>query len=217
MDKVFELKFIKANSHYIKVVAFAVIGAVIGGALVAIIQPQVSIAPSTLVPSEEMVVQSETKVSKPVRLKIPAVEIDTSFEGSLGLNADQTVEVPDSYEEVGWYEYGPRPGELGPAVVLGHVDSYEGPAVFFRLGQTTIGDIVEIEREDGSVAKFEITEITRREQSDFPTEAVYGDIDHAGLRLITCTGTFNRGQQLYSHNLIVFAKLIEDIPLQIEN
>lgn len=196
-----------ANSHYGRVVAFAILGVLAGLVLVTVV-PQTTEAPTQsagTAPTEQPI-----EVAAPIRLRIPSVGIDTAFSEALGVNPDQTVEVPDSYETVGWYEHGPRPGELGPAVVLGHVDSYEGPAVFFRLGQTDVGDMVEIERSDGSVAVFEITELVQREQSNFPTEAVYGDIDHAGLRLITCSGTYDRGKQVYSHNLIVFAELIED-------
>jgi hypothetical protein len=147
--------------------------------------------------------------SEPVRLRIPAVRIDTTFEGGMGLNADKTVQVPDSFTEVGWYKYGPTPGELGPAVILGHVDSKDGPAVFWSLGQLEAGDEVLVDRADGSVARFVVTELKRVDQDEFPTREVYGDVEHAGLRIITCSGVYNRGVQRYSHNLIVFAKLAE--------
>ena len=145
--------------------------------------------------------------AEPVRLSIPALGIDTAFEAPLGLNEDNTIEVPNSFEAVGWYQYGPTPGELGPAVVLGHVDSYDGPAVFYSLGQLAPGDEIAIERQDGTTAVFTVTALERHEQSGFPTEKVYGDIDHAGLRLVTCSGTYDRETLRYSHNLIVFASL----------
>jgi sortase (surface protein transpeptidase) len=148
-------------------------------------------------------------LSAPKTLRIPAIDLETTFEGPLGLNYDQTVQVPDSYEQVGWYQYGPTPGELGPAVILGHVDSYQGPAVFFSLGQLEAGDEIFIDRVDGTVATFTVTHLERHSQKDFPTEKVYGDIDHAGLRLITCTGNYDRSVLRYTHNLIVFAELVE--------
>ncbi|MCA9361504.1 class F sortase [Candidatus Kaiserbacteria bacterium] len=147
----------------------------------------------------------------PTRLRIPKVNIDATFERPLGLNEDKTVEVPDSYTEVGWYKYGPTPGERGPAVILGHVDSYQGPAVFWSLGQLDVGDEILVDREDGTTAQFEVTKLERVAQSEFPTISVYGDIDHAGLRLITCTGIYDHGVERYSHNLIVFAKLKETV------
>lgn len=147
--------------------------------------------------------------SNPTKLRIPSLSIETEFEEPLGLNQDQTIQVPKSYDEVGWYQYGPTPGELGPAVILGHVDSYEGPAVFFSIGQLEPGDTIEIERTDGTTATFEVTALERYEQSGFPTELVYGDLNFAGLRLITCSGTYNHGTLRYSHNLVVFAKLVE--------
>lgn len=145
----------------------------------------------------------------PVRVRIPSVGIDAAFEGSLGLNPDQTIEVPESFTEVGWYGYGPTPGELGPAVILGHVDSYRGPAVFWSLGQLEVGNEIFVERADGTTVRFVVSELRRVDQDEFPTRDVYGDIDHAGLRVITCSGTYERGIQRYSHNLIVFARLAD--------
>ncbi len=146
--------------------------------------------------------------AEPMRIRIPAVGIDAAFETPLGLEENQEIQVPEGYETVGYYKYGPTPGELGPAVILGHVDSVAGPAVFFSLGQLEEGDEIEVEREDGTTATFAVTRLERHAQSGFPTREVYGDIDHAGLRLITCSGTFDRGAQRYSHNLIVFAELV---------
>lgn len=143
----------------------------------------------------------------PTRLVIPALNLDTTFVAPLGLNADQTVSVPDSYTEVGWYKNGSTPGEIGPAVILGHVDSVTGPAVFYSLGQLKAGDEIEITREDGSLAIFVVTELKRYPQSDFPTLAVYGSTEGSTLRLVTCSGVFNHGIQRYSHNLVVFAEL----------
>lgn len=145
--------------------------------------------------------------SAPIRLRVPAAHIDADFSAPLGLTPEQEVEVPKEYDRVGWYQYGPTPGELGPAAVFGHVDSHQGPAVFYSLGQVKTGDSVFIDREDGSVAEFEVTALQRVPQDDFPTERVYGNIDHAGLRLITCTGTYDRGELRYTHNLIVYAQL----------
>jgi len=148
--------------------------------------------------------------SVPVTLEIPRLKISTTFEGPLGLNPDGSIEVPESYEEIGWYSHGPTPGERGPAVVVGHVDSYKGPAVFFSLGQLKEGDDIFISREDGTTAHFQVTELGRygQGQAEFPTAKVYSDLPFAGLRLITCSGYFDRGAQRYSHNLVVFASLI---------
>lgn len=147
--------------------------------------------------------------SQPAFLSIPKLNIETTFEAPLGLNQDGTAQVPESYDKVGWYKNGPTPGELGPAVILGHVDSFEGPAVFFSLGQLKVGDDIFVTRADGSTAHFKVDEIERNEQIAFPTVKVYGDLNYAGLRLITCTGKFEKGEQRYSHNLIVYAKLME--------
>ena len=146
--------------------------------------------------------------SEPVLLRIPSLGIEAPFEGALFLDEAGAAQVPTFYDTVGWYGYGPTPGQLGPAVVLGHVDSYEGPAIFFSLGTLKPGDRVEIEREDGTVVIFAVTGMERVEQDTFPLERVYGNIPYAGLRLITCSGVYDRRTMRYSHNLIVYAKLI---------
>ena len=176
------------------------------------------LAPTTLhvepispAPAEEPTTTETAPVlpaSEPIAIDIPAVGIVADFEPSLGVNENRTIEVPDGFDTVGWYRYGPTPGELGPSVVLGHVDSFAGPAVFFSLGQLSPGDDIFIDREDGSSVHFVVTRLEQVEQDTFPTAQVYGDIDYAGLRLITCSGTFIRGEQRYTHNLIVFAELV---------
>lgn len=147
--------------------------------------------------------------SEPIKLSIPKINLDADFETPLGINDNREVETPKSFDQVGWYKYSPAPGLLGPAVVLGHVDSKIGPAVFFSLGQLEIGDDIFIYRSDSSVAHFKVDFLERYEQKEFPTEKIYGNINHAGLRLVTCSGIYLRGQQRYTHNLVVYARLVE--------
>lgn len=197
-----------ATRHYARVMAFAVLGAMVGGLLMYVFVGREVIAP--MVDDGGQALEQATSTfarSAPVHLRISAIGLDTSFVPPLGLNADKTVSVPDSYTEVGWYKNGATPGEIGASVILGHVDSYQGPAVFYSLGQLTKGDEIEVTREDGSVATFVVTDTERVAQDNFPTEKVYGAVNYAGLRLVTCTGIYNRGTLKYSHNLIVYAEL----------
>lgn len=179
------------------------LGAVLGAALVTNVVPATESAPH----EAPALPQITSEGPRPLRLSIPKLDIDAPFEEPLGITESGEVAVPEEYETVGWYQYGPPPGEFGPSVVLGHVDSHTGPAVFYSLGQLAKGDEIFIERDDGSVAVFSVTALERPSQDEFPTERVYGNIDHAGLRLITCTGTYDQSEERYSHNLIVFAKL----------
>jgi len=142
----------------------------------------------------------------PTRLRIPSLNVEANFGPTLGLTANQEVEVPVDYTEVGWYQHSPIPGNLGPAVVLGHVDSRTGPAVFYALGQLESGEEVVIQRSDGSEVVFEVTRSEVYDQDSFPTELVYGDIDHVGLRLVTCSGWYDREEGRYSHNRVVYAQ-----------
>ncbi len=151
--------------------------------------------------------------SEPVLLRIPSIGLVASFEEPLGLNADGTVKVPESFDKVGRYEHTPTPGEIGPAVILGHVDSFRGPAVFYSLGEVLIGDMIAVERNDGKIAIFEVSDIDFVKQDDFPGAKVYGTVDHSAIRLVTCSGDFNRDTNRYTHNLIVYGKLKRvDVP-----
>ena len=148
--------------------------------------------------------------SKPVSLGIPSIDVRSSLL-HLGQAADGTLEVPagERYNDAAWYRHSPTPGEVGPAILLGHVDSAaQGPSVFFRLGELQRGDRITVERADGSVADFEVDAVRRYPKDDFPTKLVYGDIDHAGLRILTCGGAFDEVSGHYLDNIVVFATLI---------
>ncbi|MFI5910816.1 class F sortase [Dactylosporangium sp. NPDC051541] len=147
--------------------------------------------------------------SVPVRLAIPAIGLDTSLM-SLGLNKDGTVEVPPVRTDApaGWYRNLRTPGEVGPAVILGHVDTaHDGPAVFYRLRELRPGDPVTVRRADGSVAVFVVERVVEVPKSDFPTEDVYGPVNYPALRLVTCGGTFDHLRHTYKGNTLVYARL----------
>ena len=152
----------------------------------------------------------ELAQSKPTTLDIPAIEVH-SVVRELGRTPEGTLETPEPgphYNDAAWYRHSPTPGELGPAILLGHVDSAsEGPSVFFRLGELRAGDRISVTREDGSVAKFLVDQVRRYPKDDFPTDLVYGDIDHAGLRILTCGGPFDEVAGHYLDNIVVFASL----------
>jgi hypothetical protein len=149
-------------------------------------------------------------VSEPLALSVPAIGVDSPLV-QLGRNADGTVEVPsldDPDARPGWFRDSPTPGALGPAIILGHVDSRRyGPGVFYRLGDLRPGDGVTVTRADGTVATFTVDAVRQVAKTDFPTLEVYGNLDHAGLRLITCGGEFDPDARSYESNVIVFASL----------
>ena len=206
------LKETMINRRYTRVAAFVVVVGVVVLAVGLMYHPQFFVgqveAPIQTATSSTQANGAVMAKSLPTRIKIPKIKLDAPFSAPLGLSANGEVEVPKDYVSVGYYKNGPTPGELGPAVVLGHVDSYQGPAVLFSLGQLEIGDEIAIERADGTVATFAVTEMERNEQSDFPTAKVYSNLNYAGLRLITCTGVYSHEKLRYSHNLIVYGKLV---------
>jgi Sortase domain len=142
--------------------------------------------------------------ARPVRLEIPSIGVDAPIV-PLGLNPDRTLEVPSDFGDTGWWSGGPRPGERGPAVIAGHVDSYTGPAVFFRLWELRPGAAVVVMRRDGSRARFSVLGSERYRKAEFPTSRVYGPTRGATLRLITCSGTFDRVSGHYLDNTVVYA------------
>ena len=142
----------------------------------------------------------------PLRLQIPAIGVDTTLI-PLGLKADRSLQTPPRGFPAGWYTGAVTPGEVGPAILLGHVDG-NGPAVFFRLHDLTTGDRVTVSRADGTKPVFRVVRLARYPKRAFPTALVYGPTATSTLRLITCGGTFNTQSGHYQDNLVVFADLI---------
>ena len=144
----------------------------------------------------------------PVRVQIPKIGVASSLD-RLGRAPDGTVEVPgpDRWDVPGWYELGPRPGELGSAVILGHVDSKRGPAVFFRLRELRRGDEIKVTRADGSSVRFVVQRTEQYDKQRFPTDEVYYPTLTSALRLVTCGGQFDHSTGHYRSNIIVFATL----------
>ncbi len=147
--------------------------------------------------------------SKPIQIDIPAIDVHSPVR-RVGLTAQGTLEVPAGqyYNDAAWYTASPTPGSLGPAIIVGHVDSADdGPSVFFDLGELRPDDKVLVTREDGQVATFRVDGLRRIPKDDFSTRLVYGDTSHAALRLITCGGTFDDATGHYVDNIVVFASL----------
>jgi len=140
-------------------------------------------------------------------VSIPAIGVSTNVL-RLGLNADGSLQVPATYDVAGWWAGGPTPGTLGPAVIVGHVDSTRGPAVFYLLRDLRPGDRVWVTREDGSRVGFAVQRVIQVPKVAFPTAQVYGPVPYPALRLITCGGAFNHETGHYLDNVIVFAEAI---------
>jgi LPXTG-site transpeptidase (sortase) family protein len=148
--------------------------------------------------------------SAPVSIGIPGIDVSAPVM-RVGLNADGTVQVPPlgDHNLTGWYEYGPAPGQRGPAVILGHVDSRTGISVFYYLKDLHAGDKVYVTLADGKVAGFAVDGVQKVAKDAFPTASVYGQADYPSLRLITCGGAFDRATGHYADNIIVYAHLIK--------
>lgn len=148
--------------------------------------------------------ENRAKTLEPVRINIPSLKISTNVSG-LDLNRDGILQVPKDPFEVGWYQRGPLPGNGGTALFVGHLDSETGRAIFWDLKKLKTGDLVEVERGDGTKLRYKVNFSTKYSQDSFPWDRVYSPEGESELRLITCTGTYNRKAGHYSENLVVFA------------
>ena len=139
----------------------------------------------------------------PSQLNISSLSISAPFE-ELGLNSDHTLEVPKNNMGVGWFVYGAKPGQIGAAVIVGHLDSAKGPAIFAHLSKIKPGDQIVITRDDGSIITYRVDSLAEYSQNNFPTKAIYAPVPYAAIRLITCSGVWNKKAGRYSQNLVVF-------------
>ena len=167
--------------------------------------------PTKSTPSAAPVVHADRGMpmtrSVPTRVVIPSIGVDSSLM-DLGLQPDGTLETPPGAFPAGWFTGAPTPGEEGPAIIVGHV-RYDTPGVFARLSEMRPGERVNVERVDGSTARFRVTRVEHFAKSLFPTQKVYGNIDHPGLRLITCAG-LDANTSEFEENVVVFADLMSN-------
>jgi sortase (surface protein transpeptidase) len=187
-------------------VAYAVIGSALLATACAASAARQEIAGPPAVAAPARAAPVETQVAEPARVRIPAIGVDAAVV-PLAVDGQGVLPPPPTNVDTGWWRAGPEPGETGPAVIVGHVDGREGPAVFFRLRQLAPGDQIAVDRVDGSTAVFTVERVKRHAKDAFPTEAVYGHTPDARLRLVTCGGEFDRSTRHYVDNVVVFAVL----------
>ncbi|WP_395402015.1 class F sortase [Arthrobacter sp. UC242_113] len=172
---------------------------------------QTSAAADTVVPSatSASAPQKVLPASDPVSVSVPSAGIDSELL-SLGLKSDGSVEVPPDGPgaPAGWYNGSPTPGELGPAVLLGHVNATDGgPGVFANLRQLKTGDLITVARHDGTTSVFKFDHADHYAKDAFPTQTVYGNTEGPELRLITCDG-YDPATGLFEDNYVVYAKVV---------
>lgn len=145
-------------------------------------------------------------VADPVRLVIPAIGVNAPVI-PLGLNPDKSLATPDLHhvDQVGWFKLGPKPGEVGPAVLDAHVDGYGKQGAFFHLRNLREGDEIQVKETNGTTVRFTVTSVETDLKSSFPTAKVYHDVDHPTVALITCGGSYDPAHRNYLSNVIAFA------------
>lgn len=160
---------------------------------------------------ETAIVQEDTAIDVPMRVIIPKLGVDAQIE-HVGLDKDKRMDVPKEDMNAAWYNKGPKPGELGSAVLAGHLDTKTGgPAVFYRLSELQTGDEIQVQDRSGLIQTFEVAEVRSYKDETFPVSLVFSQNDTKRLNLITCAGTFDSGAQNYSDRTVVFATLRESL------
>jgi sortase (surface protein transpeptidase) len=171
--------------------------------------PQPSLAAAGAIGLSEKAQRPSLQRSVPVSVDIPAIGVNSELL-HLGVSSDGMIQVPSLYtqaNEAAWYKYSATPGQIGASVIEGHVDSYQGPAVFFRLGALRPGDRVDVTLADGIIAVFRVTSVRQYLKSRFPARIIYRATGYAALRLITCGGVFDYATGHYLSSTVVFASL----------
>ncbi|MEI4274109.1 class F sortase [Klenkia sp. LSe6-5] len=184
--------------------------AVVAGVVAVLAEPR-TVAPAAADAPPAPVVEAAGTAAAggpaPVSVAVPAVGLTSSLV-PIGVDPAGALVPPADYDQAGWFGAGVTPGEVGPAVLAGHVDSRSGPAVFFRLEEVAVGDDVLVGRADGSTLTFRATRVAEYPKTAFGTAEVYGPTVDPQLRLITCGGEFDRSRRSYTDNVVVFATLV---------
>ncbi|MDQ7804032.1 class F sortase [Amycolatopsis sp. A133] len=165
-------------------------------------------APAPVPPSVPVTVPF--KGLRPTSVKIPKIGAESSLL-AVAVKTDGTISVPSVHTpmQAAWYKLSPVPGDVGPAIVLGHVDGDKKPGIFFKLKDLAPGDEVDVDRSDGRKLKFVVDRVTQVPKDTFPREAVYGNSNKPELRLITCGGAFDHAEHSYQDNIVVYANLAD--------
>lgn len=158
-------------------------------------------------PASEPIPAAVLDAAEPTGLRIPSIGVASDLL-HLGIAEDGSAEVPQDYDLAGWFDGGGRPGVVGPTVLLGHVDSQHGPAIFHRLRELRPGDEVEVLTRDGTVARYAVQRSEQVPKDEFPTFAVFGASPDDVLRLVTCAGEFDEAASSYQDNVVVHATRI---------
>jgi LPXTG-site transpeptidase (sortase) family protein len=163
---------------------------------------------TTASPYADSILKDERKGIVPTKVDIPAIDLSAPVE-HVGLKENGEMAVTESFEKTGWYEKGYKPGEAGNAVIGGHVDSRNGPAIFYNLRDLTVGDEVIVTGENGVKKTFVVTDKQQYPWDESPLTSIFGYSHSSSLNLITCSGVFDRSSHNYNKRLVVYTKLKE--------
>ncbi len=195
--------------------AVAVLGALVGSATVAVRTPlpvahsDPAQAPAPLFDPVPPAPQPAQAVAAATTLTVPRLKLRRSALVGLGIDAAGVLVPPASTAVAGWYTGSAVPGQVGPTVIAGHVDSYAGPGIFFHLDQLRPGDLVSVGRSDGVTVRFRVADVVVVPKDAFPTQQVYGPTPGPELRLITCGGEFDHQARRYLRNVVVSAVFVD--------
>jgi len=176
----------------------------VGGVVALAVHTPASISVGALPQAVSLRQASRPAQPVPTEIAIPEIGVSSKLE-PLDIAADGVLAVPKNYAMAGWWAGGPKPGGDGAAVIVGHVDSKSGPAVFYRLRKLQVGSRIAVKRLDNSTITFVVDALRQYSKATLPTNLVYGPTPTPSLRLITCGGSFDKKAKSYRDNLVVFA------------
>ncbi len=190
-------------------IAIGVIGVLFFGSQVASsLRSAPIVKPAIIQPIKTAPTSSSLPASQPTELQIDAIGIRASVQ-SVGLDTTGAIEVPSQPNTAGWYAASRTPGEIGPSVIVGHLNNANGPALFWRLHELQPGAKIAVARQDGRTAFFTVTKIGQYTDKDYPVDKIYGATKNSELRLITCGGNLNLFTGHYEANTVVYATLTQ--------
>jgi sortase (surface protein transpeptidase) len=200
-------KFQKLGWTVCAIAIIVAVGSFVGAAASKGPTAAVSSSSPTTTRGDAIVNAASARRSIPRRLSIPSIDVNAGI-GVVGLQSNDQVEVPPNTRVVSWFRYGPTPGQPGSSVILGHVDSYVGPGVFFRLRDLKAGASIQVILADDVTATFRVIKVVQYSKTDFPDRLVYGPHGGRLLNLVTCGGVFDHATGHYESNIVVFSRLV---------
>jgi sortase A len=170
---------------------------------------------SPLPSQKQQVSEQQQAIISPVTIDFPKTLIIEKFSINapiefVGLDSQKRMDIPKNVDDVAWYKLGPKPGQIGSAVIAGHYDKADGsPAVFWDLSKIQIGDEIKIIDKSNNEHRFRVINVKNFPYDQIPLKEIFASSDKARLNLITCAGVWNENSKNYSNRTVIYTELVK--------